>query len=299
VSAPGTLELKDIHKVFFPGTPNEVVALDGIDLSVPAGQFITIIGSTGSGKSTLLNTIAGAFPPSAGSVAVDGRDVTKLAEHVRSRFIGRVFQDPRAGTAPSMSIEENLAISILRSKRSGLRRGVTRKRREVMREALSPLHMGLENRLGAGVSKLSGGQRQAMSLIMATIADPSLLLLDEHTAALDPKVAATIMDMTGAIVTERELTTLMVTHNMELALRWGDRLIMMHAGKIVLDLDSEQKKSLTAGTMGSAPAGAARCPWRRCGRTGRVPRVRPPGRAVPVRSATAPAIPTFLFEPAP
>jgi putative tryptophan/tyrosine transport system ATP-binding protein len=249
VSAPGTLQLRGIRKVFFPGTANEVVALDGIDLDVPNGAFISIIGSNGSGKSTLLNTIAGAYPPSAGSVTVDGRDVTKLPEHVRSRFIGRVFQDPRAGTAPSMSIEENLAISLLRSQRSGLHRGVTRKRREVMRDALAPLDMGLEKRLGSNVAKLSGGQRQAMSLIMATIAEPSLLLLDEHTAALDPKVAATIMEMTGAIVTERGLTTLMVTHNMELALRWGDRLIMMHAGRIVLDLDAAHKSTLTVSDL--------------------------------------------------
>jgi len=245
VSQPGTLQLKGIRKVFFPGTANEVVALDGIDLDMPSGEFISIIGSNGSGKSTLLNTVAGAFPPTDGTVIVDGRDVTKLPEHVRSRFIGRVFQDPRAGTAPSMSIEENLAISLMRSKRSGLGWGVTRGRREIMRRSLQPLGMGLEKRLGTQVNKLSGGQRQAMSLIMATVAEPSLLLLDEHTAALDPKVAATIMEMTGTIVAERKLTTLMVTHNMELALRWGDRLIMMHAGRIVLDLDRSQKATLT------------------------------------------------------
>ena len=173
-----------------------------------------------------------------------GRDVTRQPEYVRSRTVGRVFQDPRAGTAPDMTIEENLAISLLRAKRSGLRMGVTNKRRAVMREQLSRLGMGLEDRLKSGVSKLSGGQRQAMSLLMATIAEPSLLLLDEHTAALDPKVAATIMELTGEIVAERHLTTLMVTHNMELALRYGDRLIMMHAGRIVLDLSSEQKATL-------------------------------------------------------
>ena len=244
MSAPAPLELRDLRKVFFPGTANEVVALNGIDLDVPAGQFVSIIGSNGSGKSTLLNAVAGTFAVSSGKVILGGRDVTKQPDHVRSRHIGRVFQDPRAGTAPSMTIEENLAISLLRSKRSGLRRGVTNKRREVMRAQLSRLGMGLEERLKAGVSKLSGGQRQAMSLLMATIAEPGLLLLDEHTAALDPKVAATIMDLTAAIVTERELTTLMVTHNMELALRYGDRLIMMHAGRVVLDLDAEQKATL-------------------------------------------------------
>jgi putative ABC transport system ATP-binding protein len=247
VSAPATLEIRGLRKVFFPSTANEVVALNGIDLEVPAGQFVSIIGSNGSGKSTLLNSVAGTFPASGG--VLGGSDVTKQAEHVRSRMIGRVFQDPRAGTAPSMTIEENLSISLLRSSRSGLRRGVTNRRREVMRGQLSRLGMGLEDRLKAGVNKLSGGQRQAMSLLMATIAEPSLLLLDEHTAALDPKVAATIMELTAAIVIERGLTTLMVTHNMELALRYGDRLIMMHAGRVVLDLDEEQKATLKVGDL--------------------------------------------------
>ncbi|MEZ5126536.1 MAG: ATP-binding cassette domain-containing protein [Thermoleophilia bacterium] len=249
MSAPEQLEVEGLEKVFFPGTPNEVVALNGIDLSVPAGQFVTMIGSNGAGKSTLLNAVAGTFALTAGKVLLGGRDITKQRDYVRSRSIGRVFQDPRAGTAPSMSIEENLALSLLRSKRSGLGRGVTRARREVMREQLSRLGMGLEHRLGANVSKLSGGQRQAMSLLMATVAEPSLLLLDEHTAALDPKVAATIMDLTAAIVAERGLTTLMVTHNMELALMYGDRLIMMHAGRIVLDVAAEQKASLTVAEL--------------------------------------------------
>ena len=244
MSAPAPLELSGIRQVFFAGTANEVVALNGIDLSVPAGQFVSIIGSNGSGKSTLLNAVAGTFPVTAGKVVLGERDVTKQPDYVRSRTIGRVFQDPRAGTAPDMTIEENLAISLLRAKRSGLRRGVTSKRRAVMREQLSRLGMGLEDRLKAGVNKLSGGQRQAMSLLMATIAEPSLLLLDEHTAALDPKVAATIMELTAEIVAERHLTALMVTHNMELALRHGDRLIMMHAGRIVLDLGREQKQTL-------------------------------------------------------
>jgi putative ABC transport system ATP-binding protein len=245
VSAPATLEVAGLRKAFYPGTANEVLALAGIDLLVPAGQFVSIIGSNGSGKSTLLNAIAGTFALSGGRVSLDDRDVSRLPEHVRSRFIGRVFQDPRAGTAPSMTIEENLSISLMRSRRSGLRRGVTTARRESMKTQLRRLGMGLEDRLKAEVTKLSGGQRQAMSLLMATISEPSLLLLDEHTAALDPKVAATIMDLTAAIVAERELTTLMVTHNMELALRYGDRLIMMHAGRVVLDLGREQKSTLT------------------------------------------------------
>ena len=245
MSAPAALRISGLRKVFFAGTANEVVALAGIDLEVPAGQFVSIIGSNGSGKSTLLNAVAGTFPASAGSLSLDGREITKYPEYVRSRFLGRVFQDPGAGTAPSMTIEENLAISLLRSRRSGLRRGVSKRRREVVRGQLSRLGMGLEDRLTAEVNKLSGGQRQAMSLLMATVDEPSLLLLDEHTAALDPKVAATIMKLTAAIVAERGLTTLMVTHNMELALRYGDRLIMMHAGQVVLDLDKAQKGALT------------------------------------------------------
>jgi putative ABC transport system ATP-binding protein len=233
MSAPSTLEVVGVQKVFFPGTANEVVALAGVDLTVPAGQFVTMIGSNGSGKSTLLNSVAGAFRLSGGAVLLGGRDVSKQSEHVRSRMIGRVFQDPRAGTAPSMTIEENLAVSLMRSRRSGLRRGVTNRRRAIMKEQLARLNMGLEDRLKAQVLKLSGGQRQAMSLLMATIAEPSLLLLDEHTAALDPKVAATIMG----------------THNMELALRYGDRLVMMHAGRIVLDLDREQKRGVTVNDL--------------------------------------------------
>jgi putative tryptophan/tyrosine transport system ATP-binding protein len=244
MSAPESLRLQGIRKVFFPGTANEVVALAKVDLDVPAGQFVSIIGSNGSGKSTLLNAVAGTFAVTAGRIALGSRDVTRQSEYVRSRFIGRVFQDPRAGTAPDMTIEENLALSLLRSRRSGLGLGVTNRRRQTMCEQLGRLGMGLEERLKVHVNKLSGGQRQAMSLLMATVAEPSLLLLDEHTAALDPKVAATIMDLTGKIVAERDLTTLMVTHNMELALRYGDRLIMMHAGRIVLDLDAEQKQTL-------------------------------------------------------
>ncbi len=245
MSHPEALSLQSVRKVFFAGTVNEVVALDGIDLELPAGQFTTVIGSNGAGKSTLLNAVAGTFPLTSGRIRLGDRDVTKQREHVRSRAIGRVFQDPRAGTAPGMSIEENLAIALMRSRRSRLRRGVTKPRREVMREMLADLGMGLEGRLRAQVTKLSGGQRQAMSLLMATVDEPSLLLLDEHTAALDPKVANTIMELTGKIVDERGLTTMMVTHNMELALRYGDRLIMMHGGRIVLDVDAEQKRKLT------------------------------------------------------
>ncbi len=244
MSHPEALTLEKVRKVFFPGTANEVVALDGIDLDIPAGQFVSVIGSNGAGKSTLLNAVAGTFPISSGQIRVGDRVVTKSKEHVRSRTIGRVFQDPRAGTAPGMTIEENLALAVMRSHRSRLRRGVTKQRRVEMRTQLAELGMGLEDRLKAQVNKLSGGQRQALSLLMATVDEPSLLLLDEHTAALDPKVAARIMELTGQIVAERGLTTMMVTHNMELALQYGDRLIMMHAGRIVLDLDDASKRKL-------------------------------------------------------
>ena len=244
MSHPEALSVQDVRMVFFPGTANEVVALAGIDLEMPAGQFVTVIGSNGAGKSTLLNAVAGTFAVSGGRILLGGRDVTKSKEHVRSRYIGRVFQDPRAGTAPGMSIEENFALAIMRSRRSRLRRGVTKQRRLDMRAQLSELGMGLEDRLKAQVNKLSGGQRQAMSLLMATVDEPSLLLLDEHTAALDPKVAERIMELTGQVVAERGLTTMMVTHNMELALRYGDRLVMMHGGRIVLDLDDTQKRKL-------------------------------------------------------
>lgn len=245
MSHPEALSLQGVRKVFFAGTANEVVALNGIDLAIPAGQFVTVIGSNGAGKSTMLNAVAGTFPLTSGRILLGERDVTKQSEHVRSRSIGRVFQDPRAGTAPGMTIEENLALARMRSRRSGLHLGVTKHRRAEMREQLVDLGMGLEERLRAQVNKLSGGQRQAMSLLMATVDEPSLLLLDEHTAALDPKVAGTIMELTGKIVAARGLTTLMVTHNMELALRYGDRLIMMHAGRIVLDVAGDQKARLT------------------------------------------------------
>ncbi len=249
MSDSATLVLKDLRKVFFPHSVNEVVALNNITLQVEPGDFITVIGSNGSGKSTLLNTIAGTVPVTGGTISLDGKDVTKLAEHQRAKLIGRVFQDPRAGTAPSMSIQENMAMAYMRGKRRGLGPGVPKRLKGRMKERLAELGMGLEGRLGSQVNKLSGGQRQAMSLLMATVAEPRLLLLDEHTAPLDPKVAATIMDLTGKIVLERRMTTIMVTHNMEIALRWGNRLIMMHAGRLILDLPAEQKERLTVADL--------------------------------------------------
>lgn len=243
-TTPGLL-VRDLRKVFFPRTINEVVALNDLSLQVNPGDFITMIGSNGSGKSTLLNAIAGTVRVTAGTVWLEGKDITNLAEYMRARSIGRIFQDPRAGTAPSMSIQENMAMAYLRGRRRGLRPGVPAKLKRQMKEQLAELAMGLETRLTTQVNKLSGGQRQAMSLLMATVAEPRLLLLDEHTAALDPKVAATIMDLTGKIVQERKLTTLMVTHNMEIALRWGNRLMMMHAGRIILDVTGVEKETLT------------------------------------------------------
>ena len=239
------LVVRDVRKVFFPRTVNEVVALDGLSLQVDPGEFVTVIGSNGSGKSTLLNVIAGSLPVTSGAIFLEGREMTRLAEYVRAKSIGRVFQDPQAGTAKSMTVQENMAMAYMRGKRRGLRWGVPARLKKEIKAQLTELDMGLETRMSAQVMKLSGGQRQAMTLLMATVAKPRLLLLDEHTAALDPKVAAKIMDLTGKIVEERDLTTLMVTHNMEIALEWGDRLIMMHMGRIILDVKGSQKKKLT------------------------------------------------------
>jgi len=244
VTPPAGLLLREATKVFFPKTPNEVTAINAIDLHVDPGDFITIIGSNGAGKSTLLNAIAGTYRLSSGSVWLGGKDITGMPEHGRAQLIGRVFQDPRAGTAPSMTIEENLSMALLRGQRRGLRRGVSNARRKYIRGQLVELCMGLEDRMTAEVAKLSGGQRQAISLLMATVSEPRLLMLDEHTAALDPKVAGTIMEITGRIVEDKGLTTLMVTHNMKLALQWGNRLIMMHMGRVVLDLDKAEKSVL-------------------------------------------------------
>lgn len=241
----GALQIRGIHKTFFPRSAYAIKALCGVDLDVNPGDFITIIGSNGAGKSTLLNVIAGTHAPDAGSILLDGEDITRVPEHRRAFVMGRVFQDPRAGTSPSLTIEENLCMALRRGKPRRLAMGVNAARRRLVVENLCLVEMGLEQRLKTQVSKLSGGQRQALSLLMATIAQPKLLLLDEHTAALDPKVAATIMALTTTLVNERRITTLMVTHNMDLALRHGNRLIMMHAGRIILDVHEEEKRQLT------------------------------------------------------
>jgi putative tryptophan/tyrosine transport system ATP-binding protein len=239
------LQLKRIYKVFNEGTIDEKIALKEINLTLQPGDFVTIIGSNGAGKSTLMNMIAGKLLPDIGTVVIDGHDVTSWPEHKRARFIGRVFQDPMAGTAPNMTIEENMAIAFSRTKSRTLKLGVTKKRREHFREQLSMLHLGLENRLNAKVGMLSGGERQALSLLMATFTEPKILLLDEHTAALDPARAELITNLTKEIVNKFRLTTLMVTHNMQQAIELGNRLIMMDKGQIIFEANEEDKKNLT------------------------------------------------------
>ena len=239
------LELRNIHKTFNPGTVNAKVALDGLNLTLHDGDFVTVIGGNGAGKSTMLNVIAGTITVDEGEILPDGKDITRLPEHKRAQYLGRVFQDPMMGTAATMQIEENLALAARRGKRRTLRPGITRAERENYREQLKILDLGLENRLTAKVGLLSGGQRQALTLLMATLRQPKLLLLDEHTAALDPKTAAKVLEATERIVTRSNLTTLMITHNMRDAITYGNRLIMMYDGHIVVDVSGEDKKHLT------------------------------------------------------
>ncbi len=239
------LEINQVSKLFNPGSPDEKIALNHIQVNLRPGDFITLIGSNGAGKSTLMNIISGVMKPDAGDVKIDGRTISHLPEYQRSRWIGRVFQDPMAGTAPHMTIEENLAMAFARGKRRGLKMSLKASRRQMFRESLERLGIGLENRLRAKVGLLSGGERQALSLLMATFTQPDILLLDEHTAALDPARAELITRLTESIVREMNLTTLMVTHNMEQAIRLGNRLIMMDKGQIILDIDEQRKKDLT------------------------------------------------------
>lgn len=239
------LQVGGITKVFSKGTLDEVTALDNVSLDVNAEDYITIIGSNGAGKTTLLNVIAGVFPPESGNIIVDGEDVTGLPEHERARYFGRVHQDPKVGTGAKLTIEENLAFALLRGKPRGLRAAINEQRRELFRSVLVPLGLGLEDRLNAFVGTLSSGQRQSIALIMATMSNPSLLLLDEHVANLDPRTAQTVFDLTEKIVKQEKLTTMMITHNMECALRYGNRLIMMHRGKIIVDIGKEDKEKLT------------------------------------------------------
>ena len=239
------LELKNLYKTFNAGTVNEKRAIDGLDLTLEDGDFVTIIGGNGAGKSTTLNLIAGVFPADQGNIILDGVDITRLQEHKRAKYLGRVFQDPMMGTAATMGIEENLALANRRGQRRTLRPGITAQEREKFRKQLAALGLGLEDRMTSKVGLLSGGQRQALTLLMATLKKPRLLLLHEHTAALDPKTADKVLQITEEIVARDKLTTLMVTHNMKHAIQYGNRLIMMDAGKVVVDIRGEEKKNLT------------------------------------------------------
>ena len=239
------LDLKNVSKTFHPGTVNARTALNDLTLHLDEGDFVTVIGGNGAGKSTLLNAIAGTFAVDRGSISIGGQDVTRLPEFKRAALIGRVFQDPMLGTAATMQIEENLALAARRGQTRGLKWGITKEEREKYRALLQPLDLGLEDRLTAKVGLLSGGQRQALTLLMASLQQPKLLLLDEHTAALDPKTAAKVLALSDQIVAENHLTTLMITHNMKDAIRHGNRLLMMSAGKVILDISGEEKKKLT------------------------------------------------------
>lgn len=239
------LELIDVKKTFNPGTINAKKALQGVNLHLNEGDFVTIIGGNGAGKSTVMNAIAGVWPIDAGTIKIDGKEVMSLPEYKRAKYLGRVFQDPMMGTAATMEIQENLAIAARRGKHRTLRWGISSAEKKAFREQLSVLNLGLEDRLTAKVGLLSGGQRQALTLLMATLNDPKLLLLDEHTAALDPKTAKKVLDLTDSIIKEKKLTAMMVTHNMKDAIAHGNRLIMMHEGRIIFDVSGEEKKALT------------------------------------------------------
>lgn len=243
------LELRNVTKIFNAGTVNEKVALNGICVTLNDGDFVTVIGGNGAGKSTMLNVTAGTYGVDEGHILIDGKDVTKLPEYKRAKYIGRVFQDPMIGTAADMWIEENMALADQRGARRGLKWSITKKDRERFKEMLTKLDLGLEDRLSTKVALLSGGQRQALTLLMASMKQPELLLLDEHTAALDPKTAAKVLEITENIVHENNLTTLMITHNMKDALRLGNRLIMMHEGRIIFDVSGEEKQKLTVADL--------------------------------------------------
>ena len=238
------LEIKNVYKTFNAGTVNEKVALKGLDLTLEDGDFVTVIGGNGAGKSTMLNAVAGVWPIDMGKILIDGQDVTRLSEHQRAKYIGRVFQDPMMGTAATMGIEENLALAARRGVARSLRAGITKKEREEYHELLKTLDLGLEDRMTSKVGLLSGGHRQAVTLLMATLKKPKLLLLDEHTAALDPKTAAKVLALSEKIVQENHLTTLMITHNMKDAIKYGNRLIMMYEGRVIYDVRGEEKANL-------------------------------------------------------
>ncbi|MCH5186196.1 MAG: ABC transporter ATP-binding protein [Oscillospiraceae bacterium] len=239
------LKINGIHKTFNKGTINEKKALNGIDLELREGDFVTIIGGNGAGKSTLLNSICGVFSVDSGTISIDGNDITKLPEHKRAKYLGRVFQDPMMGTAADMQILENMSLAYRRGKKRSLKWAITHKEKELYKEHLSQLGLGLENRLTTKVRLLSGGQRQALTLLMAVMQKPRLLLLDEHTAALDPKTAATVLELSDKFIEEEHLTAMMITHNMNDAIVHGNRLIMMHDGRIIYSVSDEEKKKLT------------------------------------------------------
>lgn len=239
------LELKNLYKTFNPGTVNAKTALDNLCLTLADGDFVTVIGGNGAGKSTMLNAIAGVWRPDSGQILIDNRDVTHMAEHKRAKFLGRVFQDPMMGTAATLGIDENLALAARRGQRRGLGWSITKAEKEHYRDLLATLDLGLEERMTSKVGLLSGGQRQAVTLLMASLQEPKLLLLDEHTAALDPKTAAKVLEISEQIISRNHLTTLMVTHNMKDAISHGNRLIMMHNGHVILDISGEEKKKLT------------------------------------------------------
>lgn len=239
------LKINDIYKTFNKGTINEKKALNGVSLTLNEGDFVTIIGGNGAGKSTLLNSVCGVFGVDSGTIKIDDVDVTKFPEHKRAKYLGRVFQDPMMGTAADMQIEENMSLAFRRGKPRGLGWAITAKERKLYREMLSELGLGLEDRMTSKVGLLSGGQRQALTLLMAVIKKPKVLLLDEHTAALDPKTAAKVLELSEKFITESNLTTMMITHNMKDAIAHGNRLIMMHEGRIIYDVSGEEKKNLT------------------------------------------------------
>ena len=239
------LDINHIAKTFNPGTITEKTALVDVDLHLNEGDFVTVIGGNGAGKSTMLNAVAGVFPVDKGSIRIGGVDVTGLPEYKRAKYLGRVFQDPMTGTAATMNIEENMALAMRRGERRGLRWGINAMERDMYREQLRTLGLGLEDRMTSKVGLLSGGQRQALTLLMATLRTPKLLLLDEHTAALDPKTAAKVLELSAKIIEERHLTAMMITHNMKDAIAMGNRLIMMNEGRVVVDVAGEQKKRLT------------------------------------------------------
>lgn len=239
------LQINNIYKTFNKGTINEKRALNGVNLELNEGDFVTIIGGNGAGKSTLLNSICGVFPVDTGTIVIDGEDVTRLSENKRAKYLGRVFQDPMMGTAADMWIEENMSLAYRRGKRRGLKWSISGKERAMYKEMLSQLGLGLENRLSSKVGLLSGGQRQALTLLMAVMQKPKVLLLDEHTAALDPKTAATVLSLSDKFIKEGNLTTMMITHNMKDAIAYGNRLVMMHEGRIIYSVSGEEKQSLT------------------------------------------------------